>query len=157
MSASTIATLSNSIVWGNRSRNLRRQDAQLYEHGRDRLTIEHCCVQHLDGSLGGQGNIAGDPRLPRPPAGRPADGDGYDLRLAPWSACIDSGSNALVGQDRADLDRDGDTRELLPVDLAGNSRFADGTPRAPGRGYGAVVDIGAYEALGPGPRAPRRR
>jgi hypothetical protein len=43
-----------------------------------------------------------------------------------------------------DLDGDGDTAEITPLDLDGNPRFAD-DPNTPDAGCGApvVVDIGA--------------
>lgn len=48
-----------------------------------------------------------------------------DYRLAPGSPGIDAGENTLVGQDLGDVDGDGRTDELVPLDLLGNSRFVD--------------------------------
>ena len=47
--------------------------------------------------------------------------------------------------DTADLDEDGDTTELTPLDLDGNSRFVHVSAQHPGCGEPAVVDMGPYE------------
>ena len=57
-----------------------------------------------------------------------------DLRLGPNSPCIDSGDNSTLPSDLADLDGDGDTDELIPLDLAGAPRVVND-----------AVDMGAYE------------
>ena len=120
-------------------------------------TVSYCCIQGWTGALGGTGNHGRDPMF--------ADPDGEDdicgteddnLQLLPGSACIDAGSNFLVPLDTMDLDRDGDEQERVPLDLAGQPRFAD-DPATVDVGSGAqpVVDIGAYERspgeAGPGP------
>jgi len=71
----------------------------------------------------GEGCIDADPLF--------ADADG---RLSLGSPCIDTGSNAALPPDTADLDGDGDTTEPIPLDLDGNARIFNG-----------VVDMGAYE------------
>jgi hypothetical protein len=63
-----------------------------------------------------------------------ADDDYGDLHLTATSPAVDAGDNALLPLDEYDLDGDGDTGELLPIDLAGRPRICNG-----------VVDIGAYE------------
>ncbi len=51
--------------------------------------------------------------------------------------------------DSVDLDGDGDTGELAPLDLDGNPRFADDPATIDtGCGASAVVDMGAYEFPG---------
>lgn len=55
--------------------------------------------------------------------------------LKPDSPAINSGNNALITQDTADLDADGDTNEPLPVDQRGEPRIGAET-----------VDIGAFES-----------
>ncbi len=63
-----------------------------------------------------------------------ANNDYGDLHLRGGSPANDAGDNSLLPADEFDLDNDGDTSELLPVDLAGNERIV-----------GATVDMGAYE------------
>jgi len=70
--------------------------------------------------------IDGDPMYVQPGT--------YDFRLANGSPCIDTGSVGFVPLDDLDLDGDGDTGELLPIDVAGEDRFQGGS-----------VDMGAYE------------
>ena len=53
---------------------------------------------------------------------------------ASTSPVINAGNNTYVPADTADVDGDGNTTEILPIDLAGNARIQGGT-----------VDIGAYE------------
>ena len=50
------------------------------------------------------------------------------------SPLLDGGDVALLPKDVSDVDRDGDTEELLPLDLAGNARV-----------IGGGLDIGAFE------------
>lgn len=55
-------------------------------------------------------------------------------RLAAGSPCADTGGNAAIPPDAADLDGDANTAEPLPLDADGNPRIFAGT-----------VDVGAYE------------
>jgi parallel beta helix pectate lyase-like protein/PKD domain-containing protein len=59
---------------------------------------------------------------------------GYPLLFG--SPAVDAGCNSHLPQDALDVDRDGNTLEVLPIDLAGNSRVRLRT-----------VDIGAYEQV----------
>ncbi len=74
------------------------------------------------------------------------DDDFGDLRLAETSPAADAGDNDAIPADDADLDRDGNTTEKLPLDLAGGRRFANAVS-APDSGHGSspIVDLGAYE------------
>lgn len=139
------ATIANCILWANRSHSgVAPQEEQLLV---PRGSVDYCCIESLDGSLGGVGNHRFDPRFVDP-AG--ADGivgtDDDNLRLAAGSPCIDAGANSAVPPDRLDLDGDGDTTEPLPVDLDGAPRFQD-DPNAPDVGAGTppLVDMGAFE------------
>jgi hypothetical protein len=101
---------------------------------------------------GTNGNISIDPLFVRPTSIGPdgfwgsPDDDWGDLRLLPFSPCVDAGSNADVPTDMADLDGDGDTAEPLPLDRAGAARFLDDPQTAnTGSGTSPIVDMGAYE------------
>ena len=83
--------------------------------------------------------------------GHRGTGPPNDLRLSPGSPCIDAGHNWGVAPDAGDVDDDGDVRELTPLDLDGNPRFAD-DPATIDTGCGVpipfAVDMGAYEFQG---------
>ncbi|MHC4305197.1 MAG: right-handed parallel beta-helix repeat-containing protein [Planctomycetota bacterium] len=89
----------------------------------------------------GAGNIDDDPMF--------VDAAGGNYTLAAGSPCVDAGHNWHVPSDGADLDTDGNTAELTPMDLGGNPRFAD-NPAVSDTGCGVpvVVDMGAYEYQG---------
>jgi hypothetical protein len=57
-----------------------------------------------------------------------------NYRLQSNSPCVNAASNTLLPKDAADLDEDGNTTELLPVDLGKNARIQQ-----------SIVDMGAYE------------
>ncbi|MHC4947503.1 MAG: hypothetical protein ACYTG1_04485 [Planctomycetota bacterium] len=122
--------------------------------GSFRGTVTHCAVR---GGHPGHGNISIHPRFVDAAAG--------DLRLRRTSPCIDAGHTWLAPADVVDLNGNGDTTELLPLDLDSGRRCLDGPLRdAPGLGCGPVtqagatmfVDMGAYEhgsaGHDPGPR-----
>lgn len=56
------------------------------------------------------------------------------LRLQPSSPAIGQGDDTYLPQDSHDLDNDGDTSELLPIDISGFLRI-----------QGSGLDLGAYE------------
>jgi len=89
----------------------------------------------------GAGNLDADPQFVDPGQfsieGEWINGD---YRLQSTSPCVNQGSQALLGTDLLDLDRDGDAGEILPVDRAGAARVQSGQ-----------VDMGAYERAGSGP------
>jgi len=104
-------TISNCIMWGDRF-------DEIYVDGGTPI-FRYCDIQ---GGWEGEGNIDVDPLF--------IDADGLDdiagteddnLRLLPWSPCIDVGDNSVVEPDSTDLD--------------GNPRIING-----------IVDMGAYEA-----------
>jgi parallel beta-helix repeat protein/predicted outer membrane repeat protein len=128
--------------------------------GGDSPSLRYNCVfgnisydySGLGDPTGADGNIAAQPKFVRQ-AGPGMDGlwatadDDYgDLHLLPGSRCIDAGGNAEVPPDAADLNGNGNTAELTPIDLAAGPRFAN-DPAAPDTGSGSapIVDIGAYE------------
>lgn len=73
------------------------------------------------------------------------------FRLSAGSPCLDAGHNWEAVTDATDVDGDGDTAELSPVDLDGAARFVDSASSvSAGCGGGAIVDMGAFE-LADGP------
>lgn len=76
------ASIANSILWSNTSDTSNLQGSQLDSAGNASILVNHSCIEGMDGSLGGVGNIALDPLF--------ADDD---LRLLPGSPSIDAGSN----------------------------------------------------------------
>ncbi len=118
------------------------------------LAVSYCNIEdgeaavHVDHGatlLWGPGNIDADPLFVDPGAG--------DYRLGPVSPCTDAGCNWAAPRDIADIDDDGDTDEITPLDLDGEGRFFD-DPDTPdtGCGWPPIVDMGAYEFGGTGPQ-----
>lgn len=72
-----------------------------------------------------------------------------DLRLGIGAAAVDRGDNSLISNDINDIDGDGISNEVTPLDLALAARRADvhGQPDA-GNGSAPIVDLGAYETIG---------
>jgi heat shock protein beta len=129
------------IIWHN---STPPQPSQIFADA-----ITYCNIQ---GGHDGIGNIDADPMfVAQPHPGRDGewgtpDDDYGDLRLQAESPCIDAGNNWGLPTDTHDLDGDGVTNELIPVDLDGNPRInADGSEVDTGCGIPAVVDMGAYE------------
>ncbi|MBL9000111.1 MAG: right-handed parallel beta-helix repeat-containing protein [Phycisphaerae bacterium] len=123
----SVLTMGNSILWGNSvvvpgGASVMDQQLRVFSGTR---TVNRSCVQGLTGQLGGSANISANPLL--------ADAGAGDVRLLPGSACIDSGSNAL-------LPAGADT------DVYGNPRRADDPDTADtGVGTAPIVDRGAAE------------
>jgi hypothetical protein len=81
--------------------------------------IAYCATRYSDS---GAGNTTANPLL------------GANGVPAANSPVINAGSNTYLPADVGDIDGDGNTTELLPLDLAGNARVQGGT-----------VDMGAFE------------
>jgi len=101
----------------------------------------------------GHGNIDTDPRFQDSAGADEIVGTvDDDLSLRAGSPCIDAGDNTAVPADTDDLDLDDDLLEHIPLDLAGQARFAD-DPDTADTGmtdepmYLEIVDIGAYEYI----------
>lgn len=129
--------IDNAILWNNSAAAGGVQDDQVDRYS-GTILLNRSCVQGLDGSLGGVGNIPHDPRF--------LDPGSVDFALGEDSPCIDAGDNASVPSDDLDLDADNDTLERVPLDLAGDARFID-VPGVPDTGAGSppLVDMGAFE------------
>jgi len=96
----------------------------------------------------GPGNIDADPLFVDPdgPDDDPNTWEDNDFHLSPGSPCLDAGCNWAVPPDAADLDDDGDTSEITPLDLDGEGRFFDDPDTVDtGCGCPPIVDMGAYE------------
>ncbi len=142
--------LGNCIFWANEHPDGSDEAAQVFGGG---PIVNYSCIQGWTGGLGGTGNTGTDPLL--------IDIDGPDgalgtaddnARLRPASPGIDAADNTELPTDQFDLDQDGDTGELLPVDLDYEPRLAD-DPNVPDTGNPpgapAHVDMGAYEGARP--------
>jgi predicted outer membrane repeat protein len=155
------AILTNTILWGNSAAT----GAEMYGIGSTATqTLSHTIVQGGAGSIvnereasttyldesgtavpfANSTNLDADPRLVD--AANPAGPDGVfatrddGTAIEAGSPAIEGGDTGALPSDAADLDDDGDTRELLPVDLTGAARLQDSD-----RDGTATVDIGAYE------------
>ncbi|MCG8404942.1 MAG: right-handed parallel beta-helix repeat-containing protein [Phycisphaerales bacterium] len=137
--------LSNCILWGNTANGFGDEAAQI----NGAPDVNYSLIQGLTGSLGGVGNIGGDPLF--------VDTDGVDdiigtedddLRLQSGSPAIDAGDNTSLPADTFDLDNDSNTTESIPIDLAGKPRFFDDPATADtGNGTPPIVDIGTFEFM----------
>lgn len=99
----------------------------------------------------GPGNFGDSPQFINPlgPDGLPGTGD-EDFTPGPNSPLLDRAEDASIPQDVLDLDGDGNTTELIPLDLLGGSRFV-AWPDIPSPlpGSSLRADIGAVEAPDP--------
>lgn len=140
------AIISNTIAWANQDSSGVGENAQIRRIGGS-LQLSFSDIQGLTGGLGGSGNIGADPRFvdadgPDDVVGTPDD----NHRLSEDSPAIDAANNFMVPVDGLDLDSDGNTTELTPIDLSGRPRFIN-DPFTPDTGVGTppIVDIGAFE------------
>jgi parallel beta-helix repeat protein len=125
------ATLTNCILWGDTPQEIAGSPAVTYSD--------------VQGGWSGTGNIDADPLF--------VNSDSGDCRLSSGSPCIDAGCNGGMPRDTGDLDDDGDTNEITPLDLDGEGRFFDDPNTADtGCGFSAIVDMGTYEFGGSGPQ-----
>ncbi len=127
------ATFRNCILRGNTT----TKGVGLYDQGYSgsggTTTINFSDVQ---GGWTGTANIDADPLFQNPAAN--------DYRLQSTSPCKNTGENAALPPDVGNLDWNLDTDEIIPLDLARNSR-----------NVGSSVDMGAYEVyLAPPPPPP---
>lgn len=124
--------LANCILWANVGKGDSLESMQIQGGN---VNILYSCIQGWTGRLGGTANHTKDPLFidPMGPDGMAGTWDD-NLCLRAGSPCCDVGDNNSLPADVFDLDRDGDTGESLPVDLAGKSRILH-----------ERVDLGAYE------------
>jgi hypothetical protein len=117
-----ISDIANSIFWKN-SADI--EGAQIYDPTESPDPLVTVNYSIVEGGYAGIGNLDEDPLF-----------GGGVLRPQADSPAIDAGNNGLLLPDYTDLDGDGDTTELVPLDLDGNDRIING-----------VVDMGPYEFL----------
>ncbi len=139
------ATVTNCILWDNTA----PMGAQIYNDWAGSATVRYSDIQR---GWPGEGNIDEDPCFVNPNGPDGISGTEDDnLRLLPFSLCIDAGNSTAIPIDTMDLDGDGNTTERIPLDLDMNPRFVD-VPPPGGTGvndppdYNEIVDMGAYEA-----------
>ncbi len=116
-SFSSLAAVSNCVVWGNIGGG-----RQIAEDIAGSTTVRY---SNVEGGFQGSTNIDADPLF--------VDPSNDDFRLSPGSPCIDAGDNT-------------DVPKGTTTDLDGNSRFVDDPDTIDsGNGDPPVVDMGAYE------------
>jgi len=117
----------------------------LYNGGDEILTnhFDTVFVSYSDvqGGWTGTGNISKNPQF-TDPGQRSIEGQWIngDYTLKSNSPCLNEGSNSLLPMDVADLDKDENLTEILPIDLNDNARIQN-----------SIVDMGAYERAGASP------
>jgi hypothetical protein len=120
-------TIANSIIWGNTNNG---NPGEISKGDNATMAVSFSDVR---GGYAGTGNINADPYYVK------MDWNG-DYRIQPFSPCVDAGNNAALPADVADVDRDGNTAEALPIDLLGRTRVADGNSDGT-----ATADMGVFE------------
>jgi len=126
-------TIRNSIVWGNTAQYF--ADSSMDAQITGIANSYNCIIQNCHDSVPGENTINADPLI--------FDYKGYDniagtLDDYPFilagSSAIDAGDSTLLHKDAYDMDKDGNTAELIPYDLLNKIRIV-----------GNNVDIGVFE------------
>jgi len=119
--------VANSILWSNSPNQA---------DGSPPVTFDYCSLQQS--VIAGSGNFVADPQFVNPSVPTGPDGVWFTaddgLRLPVHSIAVNAGSTAALPPDAVDLDGDGNTTEMLPLDPLG-------LPRA----IGGIPEAGAYE------------
>jgi predicted outer membrane repeat protein len=149
-----LSAFKNSILWNNTAPNGNGTTARLSHSFGNSLIQGSGGSANWNANYGTNagGNIDADPHFYRNPTSGDgnwatlSDNDYGNLMLQSDSPATDAGDNTLVFTDFADIDKDGNTTELLPRDLGGNFRFVDLPAHADtGSGTAPIIDMGAYE------------
>jgi predicted outer membrane repeat protein len=123
-------TVVNSIFWANAAGS---SDSQMYNPGG--ISVSYSDIQQSSGVFPGTGNVNADPLFVSPISAASAPTTTGDYHLQITSPAIDAGNNAAV---------------TVTTDLDGYPRRMD-VPSVPDTGSGTppIVDMGAYETIGP--------
>jgi len=116
-------TLTNSIVWGNTNEQI---------HNGYTSTPSTIKYSNIQGGCSSSSDVQCVANIDSNPLFFNAENG--DFRLQDGSPSINTGSNAGLPADLADLDGNGDRDEPIPYDLNGNQRI-----------YDSIVDMGAFE------------
>ncbi len=147
-SGSTI-TAENCILFGNTDTDTATDAFAANIQNGGSIPVYASCVQAMPRTYVGRGPgcITTDPLFVDANGADNVSGTSDDnCRLQPTSGCIDHGDNTRLIADYADIDQNGNTAELNPLDLDGNPRRADDPATADGGvGTAPISDMGAYE------------
>jgi hypothetical protein len=141
-------SISNSIFWNNNSNiGSGANDSYGTDGGGTVFVLKRCVVPGVIVLPGGT-IYTSDPQFVSPLGVDGLAGTLDDnFRLLPTSPYIDRGDNTLLPSDLTDVDRDGITNEIIPIDLDGNPRRFDvSTVVDSGVGPAPIVDLGAFES-----------
>ena len=142
-------SLRDSIVWNNSDSDAGTDafEANLnYSGWPFGIGLSRCIIEGFVGGAPFQFIVDADPLFESPHvAGTPVTLSESYVPMA-GSPAIDAGDTNRVRFDEFDLDRDGDTAELIPFDAGRQPRIVDDAATADtGAGGPPVVDIGALE------------
>jgi hypothetical protein len=141
----------NSIIWNNERAGAftpltKTGWASPYAQN---VTLAGCTIQgYSSPAVPGLANVGWDPMFVDAVGTDGVMGTSDDdLHLSAFSPLIDRGLNAYAPVDSCDMNANGNTSEGAPFDLDGNARRFD-VPFAAntGLGFGALIDVGAYES-----------
>lgn len=135
-------SIRNSVLWENTAGGIASAIAQISPAGAPEINVSNSIVQFWAGGYPGVGTIGTDPAftgpMPAPNVGGWGNSDDFygNLRLTQGSPALDSGATLELPADIADINNNGITSELLPLDLDGSPRIQNNT-----------VDRGCYEGF----------
>jgi len=146
-------SLRDSIVWNNSDSDAGTDAFQAnlqYSGWPFGIGLSRCIIEGFVGGAPFQFIVDADPLFESPHvAGSPVTLSESYVPMA-GSSAIDAGDTNRVRFDEFDLDRDGDTAELIPFDASRQPRIVDDVATADtGAGGPPVVDLGALERSAP--------
>lgn len=135
----------NAIAANNLAPDVSMPGPNLAASGLATLTASWSMIEGYAGSPAGTGNMSGVPVFVNLVGQDGLLGTGDDeLTLAPGTAGIDAAFALALPLDTFDLDNDGDTTEIIPVDVDGKPRAIDDL--STNDTNGSAIDLGASEA-----------